>query len=100
MFDEEIGDNTHVAPIRDKLNKSLSDLVPEVYDEIGVVFQDEFTLSEGGEPDCRPSGAWAMVRRSLTYLPEGRVETVCACADRHQDHSENQQPSSCWPASL
>ncbi|TEB33115.1 cytochrome P450 [Coprinellus micaceus] len=44
MFDSEIGDNGHVAPIREKLNRSLSDLVPEVYDEAKFVFHDEFPL--------------------------------------------------------
>lgn len=49
MFDSEIGDNSHVAPIREKLNRSLSDLVPEVYDEAKVVFHDEFPLVDEGE---------------------------------------------------
>ncbi|KAJ3533491.1 hypothetical protein NMY22_g7312 [Coprinellus aureogranulatus] len=75
MFDEEIGDNLHVAPIRDKLNKSLGDLVPEVYDETKVVFQDEFPLSE-------------------------QVEAVRGYADNYQDYCKDKQSSTGWPSPL
>lgn len=48
MYLKEVDDGLQIIPVRDKLTKTLGDLVPEVYDEVAAVFRDDFSPAGGG----------------------------------------------------
>lgn len=55
MYSEEVDDGLQIIPVRDKLSKTLVDLVPEVYDEVAATFEDEFPLEDKGALHVRLS---------------------------------------------